>query len=439
MTHRYHIGIDSTDSATLGMCTTYLGAVLLERLEKCDISLPSFPELVRLNPNVPWKTRGNGAVCLRLEGPRGLEENILDVCTEAVEELSVLEDPQTNPGLVLLKGEVPPELNSFYLNALHRILEVEDATRIGEASGAFMKGWKNKRGVIGALAAVGADLEEHSYEAVLYRPADVKDRERVVNVPSLLKAASRYPTTFFNTDENGYPVCIPHSPCPVILGIRGVDPSDTLETLKLVKASGVERWVLWRTNQHTDAHIEHVDNIHGLEPFSSVSASVSVTSPPEYMKGGHLLFGIGDRYGNSAACAAYEPTKGFRKDLSKLAPGDRIRVWGSVRTADVPETTINLEKVDVIEPAEVFTFRNPRCPDCGGPTASMGAGQGLRCKRCGNRDPGLVPEMYPVERDIAKGIIEPPPDAWRHLFKPSTLPPFKERPYRGPYWGTGHP
>jgi tRNA(Ile2)-agmatinylcytidine synthase len=434
---RYHIGVDSTDSATLGMCTTYLGAVLLERLDGLDIQQSPFPELVRLNPNVPWKTRGNGAVCLRYEGDQGAEEEILEVSIEVIEELSVLEDPQTNPGLVVMKGDLPTEIHGFYRRALHRIIDVQEAIRLGEDLGAIMKGWKNKRGLIGALASVGADLKDHTYEAMLYRPGDVKDRERSVDLGSLREASYMHPSTFFNLGEDGEPVCIPHSPCPVILGIRGVDPSDALETLKQVKASGSERWVLWKTNQHTDAHIEEAQGLGGLEPFSSITAEVSVTSPPEYVAGGHLIFGVRDGKGASSSCAAYEPTKGFRKRLSKLAPGDRIRIWGSVRTEDVPDTTINLEKVEVLEPTIVTAFRNPRCPDCEGPTASMGAGQGLRCKRCGNRDPRLVPEEYTIDREIEEGIIEPPPDAWRHLFKPASLPPFEEKPYHGPTWGLG--
>jgi tRNA(Ile2)-agmatinylcytidine synthase len=267
----------------------------------------------------------------------------------------------------------------------------------------------------------------------------VKDRERKVDPDSLREASREFPSTFFNVDEKGDPVCIPHSPCPVILGIRGIDPSDTLEALKMVRAKGYERWVLWKTNQHTDAHIESIEDLSALLPFSSISADVIVTSPPEYRERGHLFFRVKDGKKGSAVCAAYEPTKNFRKRLSGLVPGDRIRVWGSVRSEDVPSPTINLEKIKVMELAALSEMSNPRCPECSGPTESMGKGQGLRCKKCGYRGLDLKPIQREIKRDIEIGMVQPPPDAWRHLFKPLKLPPKEEKSHSGPWWGIGIP
>lgn len=436
---RYHIGVDSTDSATLGMCTTYLGAVLLEKLSELPLKLASPPEIIRLNPNVPWKTRGNGAVCLRYEGPDGLWDEILFIVENTIWNMSVFEDPQTNPGCVMIEGEAPESFRGIYHRALHEILDVDMVKKVGHSAKAVMKGWKNERGIIGALAAVGADLTEHTYEAILYRPGGVKDRERKVDRNSLQEASREYPSTFFNVDEKGEPVCIPHSPCPVILGLRGVDPSDCLNALRIVKAQGFERWVLWKTNQHTDAHIEMVEGLSELRTFSSISAEVIVSSPPEYRDGGHLFFVVKDNADNNVTCAAYEPTKDFRKRLFGLAPGDRIRVWGSVRSEDVPTVTINLEKIEVKVLADVFTVSNPRCNECGGPTGSMGKGQGFRCKKCGYRGEEMVQVRERIERDVKEGLIEPPPDAWRHLFRPSKLPEMKENVHGGVWWGVGAP
>src|SRR5947199_4968185 len=57
------IGVDDTDSLR-GMCTTFLATEIIRELTE-EFDLIGFPRLVRLNPNVPWKTRGNGAICLR--------------------------------------------------------------------------------------------------------------------------------------------------------------------------------------------------------------------------------------------------------------------------------------------------------------------------------------------------------------------------------------
>ncbi|MDH5495599.1 MAG: DNA-binding protein, partial [Candidatus Bathyarchaeota archaeon] len=59
-----HIGFDDTDSPR-GGCTTYIAALLVEKLQKLGATFNDYPNLIRLNPNVPWKTRGNGALCLR--------------------------------------------------------------------------------------------------------------------------------------------------------------------------------------------------------------------------------------------------------------------------------------------------------------------------------------------------------------------------------------
>src|SRR5581483_2560409 len=63
-----HVAFDDTDSRA-GRCTTHLGFKVAEHLKKMGVELVDYPLLIRLNPNIPWKTRGNGAVCLRLKVP----------------------------------------------------------------------------------------------------------------------------------------------------------------------------------------------------------------------------------------------------------------------------------------------------------------------------------------------------------------------------------
>jgi tRNA(Ile2)-agmatinylcytidine synthase len=411
----YNISVDSTDSAEKGMCTTYLGAVLLERLENLPLDLITYPELIRLNPNVPWKTRGNGAFCIRYEGEQGLGKDILSITTELIEELSVFEDPQTNPGLAYLEGAAPAILKKFYYDALRKILTIDQAERAAHKSRAIIKGWKNRRGVIGSLASLGADLREFTYEAIMYRSRDIKFRERMVEKREISIVSKRYPSTFFNVDENGDPVCIPSSPCPVIIGMRGTDPKEARDALLEIKMQNAERWVLWKTNQHTDAHITEACRMDDIKPYSSISMVAEVSTKPDYGEGGHLNFTIKGPDDTIMTAGAYEPTKEFRKALSNLVPGDMIRVWGSVREGRGEfGPGLNLEKVEVLSLEEVSVQRNPRCPICGGPTESMGKGQGLSCKSCGLRN-GIQRKMVKIERDIEKGFIELPMTAWRHL------------------------
>ena len=59
------VAADDTDSMR-GNCTTYLATEIIRELViDGDLDLIGFPRLVRLNPAIPWKTRGNGSLVMR--------------------------------------------------------------------------------------------------------------------------------------------------------------------------------------------------------------------------------------------------------------------------------------------------------------------------------------------------------------------------------------
>ena len=68
-----YIAVDDTDSRT-GNCTTYLLTEIMRELSDTDII--GNPRLVRLNPAVPWKTRGNGSLVLRVGEGTGAKKRI---------------------------------------------------------------------------------------------------------------------------------------------------------------------------------------------------------------------------------------------------------------------------------------------------------------------------------------------------------------------------
>ena len=130
------IGIDDTDSKN-GMCTTYLCAVLVDELGK--YGEVSTPRLVRLNPCIPFKTRGNGAVSFEIKVVTGKEEVVKELVKSRVSEFSELQEEETNPGVVFIgdtalramsrggsdeKIERMLKLKNFYQNSPHRQLEV---------------------------------------------------------------------------------------------------------------------------------------------------------------------------------------------------------------------------------------------------------------------------------------------------------------------------
>jgi len=89
-----HIGIDDTDSPK-GMCTTFLAYKIINRLKKENVDFLDFPNLVRFNPNIPWKTRGNGAVGIKIstsnpEKIKNLVKNLLsNILTLKMEQILV--------------------------------------------------------------------------------------------------------------------------------------------------------------------------------------------------------------------------------------------------------------------------------------------------------------------------------------------------------------
>src|SRR5713226_6471789 len=125
------IGVDDTDSLQ-GMCTTFLATEIVRDLTG-DFDLIGYPRLVRLNPNIPWKTRGNGAICIRIgkgEGiprlvgefsgrpilsfPRGRTPHDTTEVTHRVaslvEKWSRFDDPSTNPAFAVLHRKPTPSL-----------------------------------------------------------------------------------------------------------------------------------------------------------------------------------------------------------------------------------------------------------------------------------------------------------------------------------------
>lgn len=414
------IGVDDTDWSG-GGCTTYVGAVLIRRLESLGFRVVGFPRLIRLNPNCPFKTRGNAAVAVAVEG--GDYASAERVVKEVVEEFSGLGEEGTEPGAALYLGEPPKELKSFYWRAVREIVPLEEALSLAERIGAKLLRWKGGRGVIGALAAIGADLSKaKTYELIAHRRKEYWGTVRHVDTESVYRMDEvTKPLTFDNVDsETGEVRITPHTPCPVLLGIRGVSPGVVLEAYKMLKiGEPVEMVTVFETNQGTDVHLIPLKVAELRDGVSAIVEGV-VSEKPRFEIGGHLFFKLKDDTGE-ITCAAYEPTKGFRHTVSKLIPGDKVIVYGAVK--DKPYgLTLNLEKIYVKELVKVFVKRAPSCPRCGRKMKSVGAGKGYRCRRCGIRVGPEAAEVVKVPRNIKPGFYEVPPSARRHLAKPLSLP-----------------
>jgi len=397
------IGIDDTDSPA-GMCTTYLGALLARKLNRAGMPVRE-ARLVRLNPNILYKTRGNAAICLDVQGNAG---EIFSMARGLVEDYADFSCENTNPGIVAV--DTPP-CPDFYHKAVQDFCTLDETLSLLRDSGARFKGYKNGRGLIGATAAVCSTFADPTYELLAYRMPERWGTHRVVDPSSVFSADDHtYPHTWDTVDrECGVLVCVPHTPDPVLFGIRGERPGWVSYAREWIISEKPSLEQIFKTNQGTDEHLVK-GHIGALREGRSYMVRGLVSSPPVTRPGGHVSFSM-EEDGHSVRCMAYEPTKGFRDVIRALLQGDEIIAAGSYKGE-----SINLEKIQVVCLSREVIVRPPVCERCGKRMTSAGTGKGYKCRKCGGRS--NTPEQVVKHRSLPVGWYEVTPSARRHLAKP---------------------
>jgi len=418
---RMHIGFDDTDSPRMG-CTTHVAALLVEKLLKIGVVFTDYPNLIRLNPNVPWKTRGNGALCLRIECKESIVEEVMETVIDTIEKNSDLEYKGTDPGVVFFFNTIPLEVKDFAKKAIQGIVKMKDALRLIEKFGAEAIGFKTGRGIIGSLAAIGETLDEdHTYEIIAYRTPENCGTKRRIEASSVKEMDEKTSSfTFNNIDPETKRILItPRGPDPILYGVRGETAEAVKQAHKMIKPlEPVERWMIFRTNHGTDSHLREISTINEIKPFNPVIVRGFVSKEPRIIPVRHVVFSIKDKTGE-VDCAAYEPTGSLRQIAKQLILGDVIEVYGGVRPASSKHSmTVNLEKMCILVLKPKFVLFNPKCPKCGKTMKSMGKNKGFKCDRCGFRDSKAKKVAVESERSIKIGLYITPPRSQRHLTKP---------------------
>ncbi len=421
------IGIDDTDSST-GMCTTYLAMVIAGTM---DLDLIKFPRLVRLNPNIPWKTRGNAAISLNVGIGKGKkikigefnsneiysyeygddssldERDILEKLKKIVEKYAVMDEEKTSPGIVVTRKKISEKL---YWKAVRSVIDLNEIFSYLENASYF--GYKYKRGLIGASSAISWKPKRKTYELLTYLPEDKWNGERFIDKKSVILMDKKIKTTFENFDYNNDHIAIkPETKTPVLFGIRGTNVNDLEMARKIVKSDPYFSYLIFETNQGTDDHLVK-KKISEIKPYDSVILDCEVLEKPKTIPGGHVIFKVKDRTGEIFA-AAYEKTKEFREIIKNLDVGDEIKIFGSVKK--YPKT-LNIEKILIKNLAEIKIKVIPICPKCGKKMESAGKNKGYRCRNCGTFTNEIKYEK--IERNINPGLYQVPVIARRHLSKP---------------------
>ena len=410
-----HIGFDDTDSPS-GMCTTFLAYKMAGMLRRDGAEFLDFPRLVRLNPNIPWKTRGNGAVSLRVR--TGSPERVKRRARELVSRYSDVRNG-ANPGLVFLEGDgVPPALSEFARLALWQLVRRGGARELAARNGLEVWCHGNGQGLVGAIGAIGYQFDDSTLELLSYRRRSRFGSRRSISAQSVRQMQERTaPRTFNSYDaRKGRILISPRGPDPVFYGIRGEDVRTLLGAARMIKSDEEpDGFMIFRSNQGTGDHLRNSLDPADMRPYSSGSMRGTVSVAPETGRGGPVFFGISSGR-DTVMCAAYTPT-GLGRVASGLVCGDRVAVGGGVRRASAGRPRIlNLEFVRITRLEKREIHANPGCPDCGKSMKSKGRGQGFQCARCGRRSDARV--LRAVPRDVSVGLHLPDVSAHRHLSRP---------------------
>ena len=414
-----HLGVDDTDSDR-GGCTTHLGHILVGKALSLGAEFNDYPNLVRLNPDIPWKTRGNGAVCLRI----GLDVSEVDGFWE--EAVATAEDyigftGERDLGMVLYIGEDPPEeAKELSRVALRSAVSLSGVRQTIESLGVRWHAVGSRRGLVGALSAVGNVLlgVDHTFELLAYRTRENWGAKRMVVEASVLQLQED-PLTFANIDpETGRVLVTPRGLDPVLLGIRG----DTAESVhaafeRVDIGEELRGWTIFVTNQGTGSHLEIERRIEDLEPYEQVRVVGTLARTPKILVGGHVRLSLRDDGGELLDCMAYAPSGQLSTVARRLVKGDLVRVSGGVLLK--PQgLTLNLERIEVVELVAETRRVPPVCPRCRRSMSSLGMGQGYECRGCSYHISEVSPGIVHRGRDLSPRILLPPYRSGRHLTKP---------------------
>ncbi len=432
--HKYIlIGIDSVDSY-FGGCTTHFSTYLIERILKVHNGcIIDYPRLIRLNPDIPWKTRGNGSVAIEALIPDNELDDFISWVKKFLHEYLVDEEftPNTQPAIVILDGS---RLNTsdyaylyrFGIKALHRLITLNEVESVWRRIYNAIILWYTPygaRGLIGALSAIGNYLpNDHTYELLAYRNLSRRERNRGICEYCINNIIHESELDFAHYDlETNKTLITPHGPDPVILGIRGNNPSIVLRLFyrisrayKHIIKEVCERWIVYVTNQGTSEHLRVCLN-PPLEVYSQGFIK-GVIRDLTILKGGHIKAMLELDEKQVIHTLVYRESGGMRRILLKLPQDTLAIIGGSTRMHD-SELTLNAELVKFNPPIIRREELKPICPSCKSKMESLGYNRGYVCKKCRYHIYGKIDII--LSRNIwLPSIILPPYRSIKHVSKP---------------------
>jgi tRNA(Ile2)-agmatinylcytidine synthase len=334
-----------------------------------------------------------------------------NLCCEWFE--GVLEEVANQPNspisaapVLLVSENLPPE--EWYWEAVTAHVDLQPRMASIHDEGCWMLSGEEQWGAVGASAAIAwRPGDTSTWELIAWRNHELIGQPRQITSEAVRMMEEEHPLTFVNRDPTaGRGLIAPRTPCPVLYGIRGAT-SECVEKAHhwMQTRSDVEqsvRWGVHRTNQLTDDHL-------GVVTFGTV------ISCPEEVKGAHSNISVlsgGDR----VDLVAFSEGGPVNRLLRTLQIGDRVAWLGLTAQDDA----IHLERLTLVDQVPRVTGR-PTC--CNKSMRSGGAGQQLRCRKCGSTSQR---EWNSEEADLSgiellENWSQPSPSNRRHLAMPLEL------------------
>ena len=406
------IGLDDTDSLDSG-CTTWDFHLLLTHLEEGGFTVIGYPNLVRLWPFAPERTRGNAALSAELLTDSSTRK-LADVLNDWFNNQYITNNSGKNvngsksasPVLVFTETRFPEE---WYWNAVRKYVNPNDRLKdVNNIPSAIF--WTKKddhntsnltRGVVGASSAIAwRGGTDSTWEATAWRMPDNIGSRRKVSSVLVGEMSDIFPKTILNRDPNaGDSLITPRTPCPVLYGIRAEESlvaeqaHNWLQSNEDVEASIAMR--VHRSNQATDDHIK--ETCCGI-----------VISKVREVKGGHASLHVFDGQ-KHFTLVAFKQGGEVNRLLKSLIVGDLVK-WRGLLS---PNNEIHLESMMCSDgvPRELS---RPNCK-CGGKLCRQGIEQPLRCEQCGDTHESV---WVTTRFEFIRKWVEPLCSNRRHLAKP---------------------
>lgn len=426
-----HIGLDDFDFYLYG-CTTHVTTFFLNQIiKRIPIQLLDYPNLVRLNPSIPWKTRGNGAIALRIAMPCSYIDNLIsyvdNILLEYYEKLADITSKNyyhiydKEPGIVIAVDPLPKLFSEIYLLALTDVVPIPIVTeKLAQNNrNIYISNIFRGRGIIGAIAAIGwiTHNSDYTYELITYRSKKRYMEKRCICLESVKLFDNITSNTTFNNidDATGRVLITSHGHDPVLYGVRGDDVFDLKKALDIIKTcEPITAWTIFRTNQGTDVHA--IDRcINDLRIYHTARIKVRISSKPISIPGGHIIIKGSDAT-STIDMIFFRPSR-LTSIAQKLIIGDEVVVQGHVKPWR-DGLCFHVEKLVVTKLSRQYTCRSPRCPICKKRMIKKGFGKGYECSLCGYKSLTPTLECIKVKRDLSIGIYLPLPAEQKHLIKP---------------------